>query len=78
MPSSRARCSTTPGFAAREEDHLDPGALDQLEAVPVADVETLGLLPVVADDDPAVGEHPVHVENEDLYLPDLLNQICSV
>ena len=65
------------GLAPREEHHLDSGPPDHLETVSVADVEALGLLPVIADDDAAVGEDPVHIEDEHFHLRDLVGQSRS-
>jgi len=62
-------------FAPREEHHLDAGPPDHLQTVTVPNVEALRFLSVVADDDTAVGEHPVHIENERFHIPHPVGQV---
>ena len=51
-------------FAAGEDGDLDPGCGQHLHGCAVLNVERFDLTAVVAVDDPAIGEHTVHVEAE--------------
>src|SRR4030065_1703620 len=48
----------------RDDPDLDPRLLHHFDPVPVADVEPLCFHAVSVEEDPPVGEHPVHVDQE--------------
>ena len=63
MISTASAASHTIRPAARDDRELDPACFQHLHAVPVADVEYLGLFAAVVIVQPAVGKNPVHVED---------------
>ena len=56
------------GGAAGDDGDVHSGHLQHLHAMPVAGVEGLVLLPVVAEEQTAVGEYAVDVEDHQAYL----------
>ena len=61
MPSSAARIFTHVRAALRDQAEAVARLLPEPDAHPVADVEPLGLDPLVVEDDAAVGQHAVDV-----------------
>ena len=56
------------GLSAGDDPDDDPRPLGKLDAVSVTDMERLELVALVVQDDPAVGQYAVHVEQEQLDL----------
>ena len=58
------------GFSSRQKYHVDAASHENFQAVAVPDIKMLALQTRIVNDDPAVGHHPIHIQDQEFYSAD--------